>query len=207
MIRIAKRVRGMTLVEMMVAIGILVMATGGFTLLYIRSLQTHAFTIEEGMTALANSRAVDGVIDELRRVKQGDNGDFPLVSVGDTDVIVYLNVDDDAGTERVHYFLEGTTLKRGITDPIVGTTVLYPSGDATVNTLATSVVNTADEPVFSYYNKQYPGDTAHNPLSGAIVLSDIRLIRVWLSMNIDPRHAPNNIAIESFAELRNLNDY
>lgn len=199
--------KGMTLVEVMVSITILVLAMGGFSLLFVRSLQTNSFTLEEGMTAMSTSRAVDSIVDDLRRVRQADNGAFPIVSATDFDLKIYLNADADADTERVHYFLSGDLLKRGVTDPVAGTPVTYPASDDTVTTVATYVVNASNEPLFSYYNKNYPGDTGNNPLSGTITLGDVRLIRVWVRMNIDPIKAPNNINIESFAELRNLNDY
>jgi prepilin-type N-terminal cleavage/methylation domain-containing protein len=199
--------KGMTLVEMMVAIAILILAMGGFTMLFIRSLQTNSFTIEEGVTSMQTARTVESITNDLRRVRQGDNGDFPIVSASAFDLKVYVNIDNDTATERVHYFMDGDLLKQGIANPIAGTPVTYPATDDSVKTIATYVVNSASEPLFSFYNKNYPGDTANNPLSGTISLSDVRLIRVWVRMNIDPIKAPNNINIESFAELRNLNDY
>ena len=199
--------KGMTLVEMMVAIAIMVLAMGGFTLLFIRSLQTNSFTIEEGVTSMQTSRTVESITNDLRRVRQGDNGDFPIVSASAFDLKVYVNIDSDAATERVHYFMDGNLLKRGIAKSIAGTPVTYHDYDDSVSTIATYVVNASSEPLFSFYNKNYPGDTANNPLSGTISLSDVRLIRVWIRMNIDPIKAPNNINIESFAELRNLTDY
>lgn len=201
------RKKGMTLVEMMMAITILTIAMGGFTMLFIHTLQTNSFTIEEGMTSMLTSRTVNTIVSDLRRVRQGDNGDFPIVSASAFDLKVYVNIDGDTATERVHYFLDGDLLKRGIANPIAGTPVTYPAGDETVTTIATYVVNAASEPLFSYYNKNYPGDIANNPLSGTIAVGEVRLIRVWVRMNIDPIKAPNNINIESFAELRNLNDY
>lgn len=200
--------KGMTLVEMMVAITILTLAMGGFTLLFARSLRVNAFTIEEGITSIRTSRTVDAITSDLRRARQGDNGDFPIVSVSDSDIEFYVNIDGDSGTERVRYFLDSDLqlLKRTVADPIAGTPVTYAAA-GTEETVATYVTNEASEPLFSYYNKNYPGDTANNPLSGTISLSDIRLIRVWVRMNIDPIRAPDNINIQSFAELRNLNDY
>ncbi|MDD5084070.1 MAG: prepilin-type N-terminal cleavage/methylation domain-containing protein [Candidatus Moranbacteria bacterium] len=199
--------KGMTLVEVMVAIAIFTMAMSGFTFLFMDSLKVNSFTIEEGTTAMLTSRAVSNIASDLRRVRQGDNGDFPIVSVSDFDLKVYVNADTDDDTERVHYFLDGDLLRRGVSNPIVGTPVTYPAGDESVTTVATYVVNVSGEPLFSYYNKNYPGDTANNPLSGTISVGDIRLIRIWIRMNIDPIKAPNNINIQSFAELRNLNDY
>lgn len=203
----ARKRKGMTLIELMMAMVILVAAMGGFSLLFMQSLKNNAFTIEEGMTSMTVSRAVDGITNDLRRVRQGDNGDFPLVFASDFDIVVYTNIDDDVATERVHYFLEGDTVKKGVANPLTTNPVTYPVADDTVTVVASYVVNGANEPLFSYYNKQYPGDTHHNPLTGNFSVSDVRLIRVWIRMNIDPIRAPNNINIESFAELRNLNDY
>jgi hypothetical protein len=47
----------------------------------------------------------------------------------------------------------------------------------------------------------------NNPLDTPINVEDARLIRVHLFVNIDPVRAPNNINIESFADLRNLKNY
>ncbi len=199
--------KGMTLVEVMVSITILTLAMGGFTALFLSSLRHNAFTIEEGTTSMQTSRVVESITNDLRRVRQGDNGDFPIVSASDFDLKVYVNMDNDVATERVHYFLDGDLLKRGITNPVAGTPVTYPATDQSIETIATYVVNVSGEPLFSYYNKNYPGDTTNNPLSGTISVGDVKLIRVWVRMNIDPIKAPNNINIESFAELRNLNDY
>lgn len=199
--------KGMTLVEMMVSISILVMAMGGFSLLFFRAFETNSFVLEEGLTAMSISHAVDVITSDLRRVRQADNGDYPIVSGTDFDLKVFVDIDNDGAVERVHYFLNGDTLERGVTEPVAGTPVTYPSTDDTVFDLAHYVVNTASEPLFTYYNNNYPGDAVNNPLAAPIAVGDVRLIRVWVRMNIDPIKAPNNVNIESFAELRNLNDY
>jgi hypothetical protein len=122
-------------------------------------------------------------------------------------VTFYADSDQDGQTERIHYFRDGSTLKRGVRLPTAGTPVTYANGDATVTTVATAVVNTGSEPVFTYYNANYPGDTTNNPLATPIAIANARLIKVHLAMNIDPNHAPDSVNFESFAELRNLNEY
>lgn len=196
----------MTIIEVMVTIGILLIVMGGFTLLYVRSLQSNSFVLEEGTTSLQTSKAVEGIAQDLRGVKQGDNGDYPIISGSDFDLKVYVNADSDSATERVHYFLDGDLLKKGVTNPSNTVPVTYPTSDQSVTTVATYVVNSSTEPLFSFFNKDYPGDTANNPLDGDIDLGDVRLIRIWIRMNIDPIRAPNNINIQTFAELRNLNE-
>jgi hypothetical protein len=201
--------KGLTLVELMVAVSIMLMAMQGFTMLFLKSWDTNKFVLEEGMASLAASRGTDKIITTLRSVRQADNGDYPVESGSDFDLKVYLDIDNDGITERVHYFLDLATdqLKVGITKPTGSTPVSYPAADGSVSVMANFIVNENNNPVFFYYNKNYPGDTVNNPLATPIGVGDVRLIRVHLLVNIDPVHAPNNINIESFADLRNLKTY
>lgn len=198
--------QGMTLVELLVAITIMLIAMQGFSLLFLRTWDMNKFILEEGMASSAASHATGKIIKELRGVKQADNGDYPIKSGSNFDLIVYEDIDDDGVTERVHYFLDMNTdqFKVGITHPTGSAPVSYPAADDTVTVLVNYVTNSNSDPVFYYYNKNYPGDTVNNPLSTPVTVADVRLIRVHLLVNIDPVHAPNNINIESFVDLRNL---
>lgn len=200
-------VRGMTLVEMMMAIFIMLIAMEGFTLLFLKSFETNSFILEEGVASAAASRVVSDVVSDLRKARQADNGAYPVASGSNFDLKVYLDIDNDGVTERVHYYLNSEKLYRGVTNPNAGLPVTYPAGDQTTTMLLDYVVNTNAQPIFYYYNKDYPTDTTHNPLSTPISVNTAKLIRVHLRVNIDPIKAPNNINIESFAELRNLNNY
>lgn len=203
------RYKAMTLVELMVAIAIMLIAMEGFTLLFLKSWDTNKFILEEGLASAAASRATNQIIIRLRGTQQADNGDYPIESADDFDLTIYTNIDNDDDVERVHYFLDLATdqLKMGVTDPDTSAApVTYPAGDGTVSVLANYVVNESDNPSFYYYNDNYPGDTANNPLSTPAAIGSIQLIRVHLLVNIDPVHAPNNINIESFVNLRNIHN-
>lgn len=197
----------MTLVEMMIAIAISTLILAGLSKLFVQSFQNNAFVLEEGQTALINQRAVDSLVRDIRRARQADNGNYPVVSGSGFDLVFYADADGDGKTERIHYFLDNGLLKRGVRLPTAGSPVTYAPGDATVVTVATAIYNTPSEPIFTYYNANYPGDTVHNPLSMPITVSDVRLVKVHIAMNIDPNHAPDSINFESFAEFRNLNEY
>lgn len=201
--------KAMTLVEVLATIAIMLITMEGFTLLLVKSWSMNKFIIEEGLASAAASRATNKIITRLRSVRQADNGDFPVESGDDFDLKVYIDIDDDDDTERVHYFLDLDTdqLKVGITDPVGTTPISYPADDDNVSVLTNYVVNEDTNPVFYYYNKNYPGDQVNNPLATPINVEDARLIRVHLLVNIDPIRAPNNINIESFADLRNLENY
>jgi hypothetical protein len=122
---------------------------------------------------------------------------------------VYTDIDDDNTVERVHYFLDQANdqLRRGVTEPTAAVPPTYPAGDGTVTVMANYVVNESDDPIFYYYNGNYPGDIVNNPLTTPASPGAVRLIRVHLYVNINPVHAPDNINIESFVTLRNLHVY
>jgi prepilin-type N-terminal cleavage/methylation domain-containing protein len=199
--------KGLTLVELMVAIFVMLIAMEGFTFLFVRTWDTNKFILEEGLASAAASRATNKIVVELRGIRQADNGDYPIESGDDFDLEVYGDIDNDGTVERLHYYLDQTNdqLKVGITNPNTGTTpVSYPAGDEETRVLTNYVVNESDNPVFYYYNRNYPGDTTNNPLSTPVSPGNVQLIRVHLLVNIDPVHAPNNVNIESFVDLRNL---
>lgn len=201
--------KAMTLVELMVAIAIVLISMEGFTYLFLKTWDTNKFIIEEGMASTAASRATNKIVIQLRAVQQGDNGDYPIESADDFDLVFYCDVDDDGTAERVHYFLDDANdqLKLGISDPLATNPVTYPSNDTTVTVVANYIVNEASNPIFFYYNENYPGDTVNNPLATPSNVGDIQMVQVHLYVNINPVHAPDNINIESFVDLRNLHDF
>jgi hypothetical protein len=95
----------------------------------------------------------------------------------------------------------------GIREPSGTMPVTYASGDGSVITIASHIVNDAGTPIFEYYNKDYPSDITHNPMSVPASVSDVRIVKIHFHININPNRAPDNIEMQSFVELRNLNDY
>lgn len=208
-IRRTKKLKGLTLVEMLVAIFIMSAGMLGFSLLFSSSWKSNKFILETGTTAVRVNRASSEIINNLRKVRQADNGDYPIESGDDFDIQVYLDIDNDGVTERVHYWLDTVNdwLMLGIREPSSAVPPSYASGDGTTRILAEYIVNEAAQPVFYYYNENYPGDTVNNPIPTPIAIENVRLVRILLRMNIDPIKAPNNINVESFVDLRNLESY
>lgn len=198
---------GMTIVEMMVAISILVVAMTGFTLLFLRSWRVNSYTIEMGQSSFAASQGVNTIVGYARKVRQADNGAYPINLAKEQELVVFSDYDKDGITERLHFYLQNGQIKMGITDPTNTIPRTYPTNDELVNIIANNVVNTVSEPIFYYYNNKYPSDIINNPLEYPVDVSTIRLMKVFLKVNTNPVRNANNIEIQSFAELRNLNDY
>lgn len=198
------------MVELMVAIAVVLISMEGFTYLFLKTWDTNKFILEEGMASVAASRATNQIVIQLRSVQQSQNGSYPIVMADDFDLTLYIDTDNDGDIERVHYFLDqiNDQLKMGVTDPDTSVQpATYPVGDTTVTVMANYVVNESDNPIFSYYNDNYPGDTVNNPLATPTNVANIQLIKVHLFVNINPVHAPDNINIESFVDLRNLHNF
>lgn len=204
-----RKLRGLTLVEMLVALFIMSAGMVGFTLLLSSTWKSNKFIIETGISAIKVNRASAELINNLRKVRQADNGDYPVESGDDFDIQVYLDIDNDGVTERVHYWLDQASdqLMRGIREPSATNPPTYAAGDGTTSVIANYIVNDAAQPLFYYYNENYPGDVVNNPISTPIAVQDVRLVRILLRVNIDPIKAPNNINVESFVDLRNLESY
>lgn len=203
----SQKLKAMTLVEMLIAIAVATIAMQGMTFLFLKTWDTNKFILEEGLASAAASHATNKMVIQLRGAQQAENGSYPIALADDFDLMFYVDVDNDGVIERVHYFLDLATdqLKVGVTDP--DRTVqpaTYVAGDQTVSIIANYVVNDATDPIFSYYNDNYPGDTTNNPLTTPAGVGVIQLVRVRLLLNINPVHAPDNIYIESFVDLRNL---
>jgi len=202
-----KSYKGLTLIETIVAIAIFTIGIEGFTILLSRSWTQNAYTIEMGQTSMAASQAVNRVVGYIREARQGDNGAYPVVSADDNDLVIFSDYDRDGQTERLHFYRSASDLLMGIREPSSGFPITYASGYGEIKTITSCVVNDADNPIFAYYDADYPEDSVNNPVNTPALAPDIRLVRITIHININPDRAPDNVEIRSFAEMRNLNDH
>lgn len=152
------------------------------------------------LTTLITVDQGNGVVQELartvRNARPGDNGAFMLEIVNDQELAFYGNVDSDAGTERVRYFLQGTTLQRGVIEP-TSFPVEYPQDQEKVK-IMTDTVQNGTNPLFYYY------DGNNNLLPQAQRLNETTFIRIAVTVNSNPDRPEGNYRLESFAQIRNL---
>ena len=199
--------KGITLVETVVAISLLILGTQAAVMIFAKVVQNRAYSMEMGKASFIVSRSVGDISKYLRKARQSDSGAHPIVSADDNDIIFYSDYDKDGITERLHIYLNNGTVFMGIRNPSESFPVIYQSGDENIFELAKHIVNTESDPMFSYYNRDYPADTVNNPVETPADVSEIRLVKIFLKINIDPKNIPDNIQQETFIEIRNLNDY
>ncbi len=197
---------GMTLVEMLIAMFIFVMIMFGSVYLLSQIYKRYGFAMEQGMSTHAVQHSLKIILEEIRGIRQSDAGSYPIEEADKNSFTVFSDVDKDGITEKVHYFFENGEIKKGITEPS-GTPPSYPEGDQLVSTIAENVVNTSEQPLFYYFDGNYPVDQENNPLIAPVSpVSDIRMVKIDIYYNLDPYRSPDNVRLESYVELRNLKD-
>ena len=198
-----KNVRGFSLAEVLVSTAIFVvvgLAIANFGQ-NIFSLNT---SLQNNLSAQLDGRLVlKKIIAELRSASPSNLGGYPIESAGTSSLVFYSNVDSDSYKERIRYYLVGTVLYRGQIKPS-GSPLTYPSGSEKISTVVRDVRNTTSTPIFDYFNGNYAGTTS--PLSMPVTPSDVRLIKVTVTIDADPNRSPNPIIISSQGMLRNLKD-
>lgn len=195
---------GFTIIEVTVAsaiLGLIGIAVGGFIYYGFRS---YDFTIEQSQ-AIENARqGIETMTQEIREIAPADTGAFAIDTADKFNFTFYGDIDKDAATERVRYFLDGTEFKKGTTEAS-GQPLRYRSENEVITTLAACVQNNAI-PIFTFYNGDYPADMINNPLEYPADVTDIKLVHVYLKINVRPERAPDDYDLETDINIRNLKE-
>jgi hypothetical protein len=196
----------MTVVEMLIATFIFVLITIGSVILLNQIYKRHGFAMEQGRSVSQVQQNVKIMVDEIRRASVADSGAYPIQNAENFDLVFFADIDNDHVAERVHYYLDGITIKKGIAEPS-GIPPAYPSGDQIVTTIGDYVRNTDIQPLFRYFNSDYPADQMNNPMATPVSqISSVRMVEVDVYYNLDLLRSPDNIRLQTFVEMRNLKD-
>lgn len=191
------RQKGMTMLEMLVWIAIfsVTMAAVVSTLLYF--YRTNRYTIEQASAVTSAQRGLEQVVKVIREGAYSSQGAFPIVSIAANDFVFYADIDSDALIERVHYYIQGTDLKRGVIEAS-GNPPDYTGGE-TVSTVAEYVRNIGQAiTTFRYYDELGVEITNYTNWTA------VRFVKVTLGVNVTPLTLPNQLTLNSSAAIRNL---
>lgn len=197
------RQRGFTFIEAMFSLGIFLAILVGFG-----ALQQNTFKYtSQVQTSFKNSLEVRKVLrpfsDEVRAAANSETGDFVIAEASTSTFAFYSDIDDDDIIEKVRYFITGTSFRKGVISP-TGTPFIYDDNDEVLHHVVYDVTNSSD--IFSYYDTNYTGTTTDTPLSYPITPSDVRLIKIELTVDSDPNREPDPITVTTQSAIRNLKD-
>jgi prepilin-type N-terminal cleavage/methylation domain-containing protein len=192
MIKCRNKVKGFSLIEIIIVIGIMSVLT---TIIYEFVVQGNDLFNQSRDQALAQDtlrKVTRSIAKELRAAQNADTGAYLLASADEKSIIFYSNIDNDPSKERLRYFISGDRLQRGI--------VNLPSTAETVETIVENIVDLG--PVFTYYDENYTG--TEPALAQPVNLASVRLVHMKFNVDIDPNQPPEPISIETSIMIRNL---
>lgn len=189
--------RGMTFIEVLVWISVFTMAMLAIVMTLLYFYRTNSYTIEQAEAVTSAQRALEQSVRTIREGAYSSQGAFPIHSIAANDFIFYADIDNDPLIERVHYYLSGTNLMRGILEP-TGNPPDY-TGAETVSVISQYVRNTAQAiSTFRYY------DELGSEITNYENWTSVRFVTVNLAVNVNVTVLPNQYVLSSSAAIRNL---
>lgn len=189
--------RGVSFVETLVWIAVFMIAMLAIITTLLSFYRTNRYTLEQLDAVTSAQRALEETVKTIREGAYSSQGAFPIVSIGANDFVFYADVDNDALIERVHYYVSGTTLMRGILNP-TGNPPDYTDTEET-SSIAQYVRNTDQEiTTFRYY------DEIGSEITNYTNWTSVRFVSVNLAVNVNPAALPNQLTLNSSAAVRNL---
>lgn len=189
--------RGMTLIEALIAIGIFAILMVAIINSVIFFYRANTSSLEQSYQLTSARRGVEFMVRDIREAAYADNGAYPLAAIASTSITFYADTDKDTIIERIRYTLLGTSFYRNVLDSS-GTPPAYTGAGAT-STVSEYVRNEEEvAPIFRYYD----GDG--NEITDYAEVDEVRSIVVSLVVNILPVRAPAEFTLRSSATLRNL---
>lgn len=193
---------GFTLIEVLVSMFILTLMG-----LAIYSFQKNIFSfnriISSGLTVQYEAqRALKSMSAEIRTASPSSLGAYAVVQTATSSFTFYSNIDSDSFKERIRYFIDGTTLKKGVIKPF-GTPLTYNPTNEVISELVHDVAIVATS-TFSYYDANYDGTT--QPLAEPVNIVAIRLVKITIVIDKDPQAPPGPLTLTTQISMRNLKD-
>jgi len=190
--------RGYTLIEMLVVISITALLSGVIVNSILSFYRTNTNTFEQASQVDEARRGIGSMIRDIREIAYSDNGSYPIVSTATSTFSFYSDIDRDASTELVRYYLTGTSLRKGVTNS-TGTPPTYDLANEQVSIISNYVRNPSQGiPVFRYYN------ASSTEITPGATTTSIIFVTVDMVVNVDPYRLPGEFTLHSSATIRNL---
>lgn len=197
------RKTGFTLIEILIVTGLLV--------LFLVALSTFGrdlfvFNTRYGLSFSADSNAKSALkklTAELRAAESSATGGFLIETAASTSLTFFSDPDDDGTRERLRYFIEDHSLKRGLTEPS-GNPPIYASGDEKIQTLIADLLTASS--TFVYFGNGYDGSALSPSLVEPIDVQAIRMARFVFVIQAPSNRAPAPYTVQSEVMIRNVKD-
>jgi len=195
-----KLVHGFTLIEILFSISILIIVLTAITL-FAKNVWEYNMFISSGLEDTDAARtAFKTITAEIRTAGSADTGSYTISQANATTFSIYSDINSNGLKERVRYFLENGSLKKGVIEP-TGSPLSYNPSNEIITTIIPHIINAS---IFNYYDENYDGTTSSLP--SPINIPVIRLVKITIIIDKDPNKPPSPITMTTQVLIRNLKD-
>lgn len=195
----------MTLAEVLVAVGIFVVimvAVATFqsnVFSYNRTASGSFVTVQDAQTILKT------MVRELRGASQGGDGSYAIQGASANMVTFFSDINNDNKKEKVRYTFSATdrVIYKAVTPP-TGAPAVYLNSNTSTTTIIVNVRNNVSTPMFEYFDSNYNGNGV--AMTSPIVTTSVRLIKINVTLDVDPNELPEPRTYSAQVTLRNLKD-
>lgn len=190
---------GFTLIEILIAMAITAMSLV-FVTYFTVDISNFGTELSNRLSAEVELQmTLRTMISEIRSIGPGGNGAYPIATATATSFTFYSDIDGDGAFEQVRYFLDGTMLKKGVTDPTTTEPVQYPSANEVISETVHDMVPGT---VFTYYPEGLP--SLLPPLASPVDVSKVRLVDITGVIDKDTALPPLPTTLSITVTIRNL---
>lgn len=194
--------KGFTLVETIVALAIFLLAISALSYFILGGFNFWRQGFSKLQSQKDVKRIVERMIFEIRKAQYSDTGAYPLEKGKSQEIIFYADIDQEPDRERIRYFLENTDFKKGIIKS-EGNPLEYPLEKEKISIVLKNVQN-KEKAIFEYFDKDYSGK--ENALPQPVDVTDVKLIKIFFTIDDNLERAPKEFILEGKAMLRNLKE-
>lgn len=195
--------KGMTLIEILIAVGIFsatVIIFGSFSsdIFIYNRIFSEQLEAENDLRNILNPFP-----SEVRSAALSDRGDYPILIAREKEFIFYTDIDYNGSRERIRYFVEDDTFKKGILES-TGNPEVYDLNNEVITDVVRNVVN--ENSFFTYYGSDYDGESSSTALAQPVLPNLVRLVGITVAVDADPNQLPNEVSVSTQVSIRNLKD-
>lgn len=196
--RISDLRRGMTLIEALVWIAVLIAALLAITESLLSFYHTNRYAMQEAQAVSSAQHAMDVAVRTIRTASYSQVGAYPVISIDPQQISFYASVvKGSAAIEQVRIFTQGNSLYEGIVQPS-GDPISY-GGSETLTDLADNVINASlGTSTFFYY------DQSGVPITDYSQFQNVRFVTISLIVDAATTSLPQQLTLTESAALRNL---
>lgn len=191
--------KGFTLVEVIVVTSIFTLISLALSVIIGNLYKTNAYTLEQAYEVNHARRGIERTVRDIREMTYGEDGAYPLVTMGTGTISFYSDIDRDESVELVRYELSDTTLFKYVYNA-TGTPLTYDTDTPDETYTISEYIRNTTQATSTF--RYFLGDGQSS--ASTTRTTDIRYIEIQAIVNVDPNRNPGEFSLRSSAAPRNL---